>query len=115
MDACVRGWMGGGSLPQLPSHSSLPRCPFPPDQQDAIKNQKVVEKSYEIINIDRAALGRVAGEIARHHGDKGFAGCVKLNLTGSGGQSFGCFAIQVGWLLLLLLLLPGTCQRPCAR
>ncbi len=45
--------------------------------------------------MDRAAFGRVAGAIARVHGDKGFAGTVRLNLTGSGGQSFGCFCIQV--------------------
>lgn len=62
--------------------------------KDAIKNQKSVTKSYKVINTDRAALGRVAGEIARHHGDKGFAGTVRLELTGSGGQSFGCFCVQ---------------------
>lgn len=56
---------------------------------------QVVRKTYDIINTDRAALGRVAGAIARHHGDKGFAGTVGLTLHGSGGQSFGCFCIQV--------------------
>lgn len=38
-------------------------------------------------------MGRVGGEIARHHGDNGFAGTVKLNLSGAGGQSFGCFLV----------------------
>jgi len=61
---------------------------------DAIKNEKTVQRSFDIINTDRAALGRVAGTIAKHHGDKGFAGTVALTLTGSGGQSFGCFNIQ---------------------
>jgi glutamate synthase (ferredoxin) len=60
----------------------------------AIKSQGSVSKSYEIVNVDRASLGRVAGAIARLHGDKGFAGSLKLTLTGSGGQSFGCFCIQ---------------------
>jgi hypothetical protein len=54
-----------------------------------------VSRSYDIINVDRSTLGRVAGVIAEHHGDKGFAGSVKVHLTGSGGQSFGCFCIQV--------------------
>ncbi len=52
-------------------------------------------KSYAIVNTDRSALARLSGAIARQHGDKGFAGSIKLNLTGSGWQSFGCFAIQV--------------------
>jgi glutamate synthase (ferredoxin) len=54
-----------------------------------------VSRSFTVINTDRAALGRVAGTIARHHGDKGFAGNIHLDLVGSGGQSFGCFCIQV--------------------
>ena len=58
--------------------------------------QGSISKAYDIINTDRAALGRVSGTIARHHGDKGFAGSIKIALTGSGGQSFGCFCIQVG-------------------
>lgn len=57
-------------------------------------SQGTISKSYEIINTDRAALGRVSGTIARQHGDKGFAGSIKLTLQGSGGQSFGCFCIQ---------------------
>lgn len=57
--------------------------------------QGTVHKQFDIINIDRSALGRVAGAIARQHGDKGFAGTIQLTLTGSGGQSFGCFNIQV--------------------
>eukprot|EP00798_Chlamydomonas_sp_ICE-L_P001365 gene1365-32729_t len=65
-----------------------------PEIVDAIKNEKMVSKSYEIINVDRAALGRVAGQIAMQHGDKGFAGTLKLSLSGSGGQSFGAFCIQ---------------------
>ncbi|GIL47362.1 hypothetical protein Vafri_4198, partial [Volvox africanus] len=65
-----------------------------PDVMDAIVNEKAVQKSFEIINTDRSALGRVAGVIAKHHGDNGFAGAVRLTLTGSGGQSFGCFSVK---------------------
>ncbi|GLC45038.1 Ferredoxin-dependent glutamate synthase 1, chloroplastic/mitochondrial [Pleodorina starrii] len=61
---------------------------------DAIVRQRSVQKAFDIINTDRSALGRVAGVIAKHHGDNGFAGHVRLTLTGSGGQSFGCFCIK---------------------
>ncbi|MEW5312720.1 MAG: hypothetical protein WDW38_004333 [Sanguina aurantia] len=61
---------------------------------DAIINEKTVHRSYEIYNVDRSTLGRVAGTIAKYHGDYGFAGTIKLDLTGSGGQSFGCFCIR---------------------
>jgi glutamate synthase (ferredoxin) len=60
----------------------------------AIKNETSVERSYEIINVDRSALARVAGAIARLHGDNRFAGSVKINMTGSGGQSFGAFGVK---------------------
>jgi glutamate synthase (ferredoxin) len=39
-------------------------------------------------------MGRLAGVIAKQHGDKGFAGTVKINLTGSAGQSFACFGVN---------------------
>ncbi|GFH12496.1 glutamate synthetase, partial [Haematococcus lacustris] len=63
-------------------------------EEAAISGHQHVSRSFDIINTDRAALGRVSGAIARRHGDKGFRGSVDLTLTGSGGQSFGCFAIQ---------------------
>lgn len=65
------------------------------DVTNAIKNSTTVSKSFDIINIDRAALGRVAGAIAKQHGDHGFKGAVNLTLHGSGGQSFGCFLATV--------------------
>ncbi|KAG2493454.1 hypothetical protein HYH03_008271 [Edaphochlamys debaryana] len=64
------------------------------DVMAAIQGHKSVAKSYDIINIDRSAMGRVAGVIAKHHGDNGFNGRVALTLTGSGGQSFGCFCVK---------------------
>lgn len=62
-----------------------------PEVQAAIASQGSVTKSYDIVNTDRALLGRVAGAIAKPYGDNGFNGSVQLKLTGSGGQSFGVF------------------------
>ncbi|XP_020879167.1 ferredoxin-dependent glutamate synthase 1, chloroplastic/mitochondrial isoform X1 [Arabidopsis lyrata subsp. lyrata] len=60
---------------------------------DAIENEKVVDKTVKICNVDRAVCGRVAGVIAKKYGDTGFAGQVNLTFLGSAGQSFGCFLI----------------------
>lgn len=46
---------------------------------DAIENEKVVNKTVEIYNIDRAVCGRIAGTVAKKYGDTGFAG--QLNIT----------------------------------
>ena len=46
---------------------------------DAIENEKVVNKTVQIYNTDRAVCGRVAGAIAKKYGDTGFAG--QLNIT----------------------------------
>ncbi|KAF8065477.1 hypothetical protein HT031_003078 [Scenedesmus sp. PABB004] len=59
--------------------------------QEAIRTQGTVSKAYDIVNVDRSALGRVAGAIAKPYGDAGFKGAINLSLTGSGGQSFGVF------------------------
>ncbi|KAM6548014.1 hypothetical protein CsatB_019690 [Cannabis sativa] len=63
------------------------------DQQivDAIENEKVVQKTINIYNVDRAVCGRVAGVIAKKYGDTGFAGQLNITFLGSAGQSFGCF------------------------
>lgn len=45
-----------------------------PKVLDAIKNETSVTRSYDIINVDRAAMGRVGGAVAKLHGDGGFAG-----------------------------------------
>ncbi len=63
------------------------------DIQAAIANEGTVSKEYAIVNVDRAALGRVGGAIAKKYGDNGFAGSVQLTLRGSGGQSFACFVV----------------------
>jgi len=63
--------------------------------QDAIKNDKAVKKTLSIVNVDRSALARVSGAIAKQHGNSGFLGSLQLTLQGSAGQSFACFNIQV--------------------
>lgn len=46
---------------------------------DAIENEKVINKTIKIYNVDRAVCGRIAGVVAKKYGDTGFAG--QLNIT----------------------------------
>ena len=46
---------------------------------DAIENEKIVNKTVQIFNVDRAVCGRIAGVIAKKYGDTGFVG--QLNIT----------------------------------
>ncbi|XP_010505887.1 PREDICTED: ferredoxin-dependent glutamate synthase 2, chloroplastic-like isoform X1 [Camelina sativa] len=62
-----------------------------PEIMDAIENEKTVDKTMSIYNVDRAVCGRIAGVIAKKYGDTGFAGQLNLTFTGSAGQSFACF------------------------
>jgi glutamate synthase (ferredoxin) len=50
-----------------------------------------VSASFPIENTDRAIPSRLAGAIAREHGDAGRGESVALTFTGSAGQSFGAF------------------------
>lgn len=54
----------------------------------------VIEREMVISNANRAVGGRIAGAIARVHGDTGFKGNLRLKFTGSTGQSFGVWNIQ---------------------
>lgn len=47
--------------------------------QAAIASGGSVSKEFDIINVDRSALGRVGGAIARKYGDSGFAGEAKTS------------------------------------
>jgi glutamate synthase (ferredoxin) len=47
----------------------------------------------DVVNIDRALAGRVAGAVAKPWGDRSFPGQITLNCFGSGGQSAGCFLV----------------------
>ncbi|XP_077218051.1 ferredoxin-dependent glutamate synthase, chloroplastic-like [Tasmannia lanceolata] len=62
-----------------------------PEISEAIEDEKVVNKTIKIYNVDRAVCGRIAGAVAKKYGDTGFAGQLNLTFTGSAGQSFGCF------------------------
>ncbi|KAL4447262.1 hypothetical protein ABPG77_007295 [Micractinium sp. CCAP 211/92] len=63
------------------------------DVQACIANGTTVSKEFEIVNVDRSALGRVGGAVARKYGDSGFTGRLQLLLRGSAGQSFACFVV----------------------
>ncbi|KAG5242545.1 ferredoxin-dependent glutamate synthase family protein [Salix suchowensis] len=62
-----------------------------PEILDAIENEKVINKTIKIYNVDRAVCGRIAGVVAKKYGDTGFAGQLNITFTGSAGQSFACF------------------------
>jgi len=63
--------------------------------RDAISDGRTLSLHYPIKNTDRTVGGRVAGEIAYGHGDKGLPDDqLTLNFTGSAGQSFGAFCIN---------------------
>ena len=56
---------------------------------------------YQIRNVHRTAGARIAGEIARIHGDDGIPDhSIEIRFTGSAGQSFGAFLIHGMHLLL---------------
>ncbi|WP_425590764.1 glutamate synthase large subunit [Cyanobacterium sp. DS4] len=61
---------------------------------DAIESHGNITKEIKIINTDRSVGARIAGFIAKKHGDLGFKGQLNLNFKGYAGQSFGAFNIQ---------------------
>ncbi|MDA9556786.1 glutamate synthase large subunit [Vibrio sp.] len=82
-----------------PLYWTQPNTPF----DDARLNQKIVDDAldavetkqpasfyYDIINTDRSIGARLSGEIAKRYGNSGMAGTpIRINLTGTAGQSFG--------------------------
>ncbi|MDS3861849.1 glutamate synthase large subunit [Thermosynechococcaceae cyanobacterium BACA0444] len=62
-----------------------------PTIQAAIANHQEASLDLEIVNTDRTVGARVAGIIAKQHGNTGFTGQLNLNFTGAAGQSFGAF------------------------
>ena len=65
-----------------------------PEIQDAIKNEGKAHREFEIVNTDRATLGRLGGAIAKQHGDSGFAGEIsidfKVHFPYTGQYSLAC-------------------------
>ena len=61
---------------------------------EAIETGGSFRASYPIRNTDRTVGARVAGQVARLHGDEGLApGSIDLRFTGSAGQSFGAWLV----------------------
>jgi hypothetical protein len=48
------------------------------DVREAIRTQGSTTKSYDIVNVDRSALGRLAGAVAKPYGDSGGSVCACL-------------------------------------
>jgi glutamate synthase (NADPH/NADH) large chain len=60
------------------------------DALPAIKAATPVELSYTVRNVNRSMGARLSGEIAKAHGGKGLPDdTIRIQLTGSAGQSFG--------------------------
>ena len=67
----------------------------------AIDLNQPVKIEHEVRNVHRTVGARIAGEIARIHGDEGLPdNSIELRLHGSAGQSFGAFLIDGMHLLL---------------
>jgi len=65
------------------------------DAAPALEAGTRIKLSYPIRNIHRTVGARLAGEIARRHGDRGLAtATIDVLLTGVAGQSFGAFCIN---------------------
>ena len=72
-----------------------------PQLQQAIDLKGPVKVEHEIRNVHRTVGARIAGEIARVHGDEGIPeNSIEIRLTGSAGQSFGAFLIDGMHVLL---------------
>jgi glutamate synthase domain-containing protein 2/glutamate synthase domain-containing protein 1/glutamate synthase domain-containing protein 3 len=57
-----------------------------------------VRLHYAVRNTDRAVGARMSGVIARRYGDAGAPRPVRLDFTGTAGQSFGAFLLPGMWL-----------------
>ena len=69
--------------------------------QRAIDLKEPVKVEHEIRNVHRTVGARIAGEIARVHGDEGLPEqSIEIRLNGSAGQSFGAFLVPGMHVLL---------------
>ncbi|MEM9157041.1 MAG: glutamate synthase large subunit, partial [Cyanobacteria bacterium P01_F01_bin.33] len=67
-----------------------------PELQAAIAKSGQLFIDSTIVNTDRSVGARIAGAIAKQHGNNGFAeagGRIELSFFGSAGQSFGAFTL----------------------
>ncbi|MEM9310729.1 MAG: glutamate synthase large subunit, partial [Pseudomonadota bacterium] len=62
------------------------------DCREAIAGRKPVQLSYDIRNVNRTVGAMLSGEVAKAHGHEGLPpDCIRINLTGVAGQSFGAW------------------------
>jgi glutamate synthase domain-containing protein 2/glutamate synthase domain-containing protein 3 len=65
------------------------------DASIALGNGFPVQLAYALGNQDRTVGARLAGTIAHRYGDEGLPhGTIRIDLTGSAGQSFGAFCLK---------------------
>jgi glutamate synthase domain-containing protein 3 len=63
--------------------------------QPALESRTPVAAELSITNRERAVGATLSGEVARRYGNAGLADdTIRLNFTGSAGQSFGAFAVH---------------------
>ena len=68
----------------------------------AIQNKSGGTFTFEISNYNRSIGAKLAGEVARYHGNNGMIDApININLEGTAGQSFGAFNVS-GMLLNLI-------------
>ncbi|MBM3147165.1 MAG: glutamate synthase subunit alpha, partial [Actinobacteria bacterium] len=65
-----------------------------PQVDAALTSQGRAVRRARVGNADRALGAGLAGEIARQHGDHGFSGDLRLELSGAAGQSLGAFLVD---------------------
>lgn len=77
------------------------------DVREAIRTQGSVTKAYNIVNVDRSALGRVAGAVAKPYGDSGGAFVCVWGGKGAAGRTGEMPSCGCG------LVCRGCCQPSC--
>lgn len=89
-----RDWIALPSRPHLNGPVLDDEILVDGEVMDAIVNHGVVSRSYKICNTDRAVGSKLSGIVAKHWGDHGFKGSLRLNFEGCAGQSFGAFNLD---------------------
>jgi glutamate synthase (ferredoxin) len=109
LSAILRDPDAGGVIPRRARQARNDRPENEPldeqllrDAEAAIERGGRVARGYAISNRDRSLGARVAGEIARAHGDAGLPpGSIRFRFRGSAGQSFGAFTVRGMQLVLV--------------
>jgi glutamate synthase (ferredoxin) len=85
-----RSWLKHGP-PVSNGHTLDDQLLADPVLEQVIAGHGVYSTKRLITNTDRSSFARIAGRIASLHGDNGFKGRVRFDLTGAAGQSFCSF------------------------